>query len=115
MIDLAFLENRIYAEIICDFVHVSPETIGMAINNRDSEKLILISDSISPTGKRDGICKLGTLSVKKQGEMCTLLGSGALAGSGLVLGKAMRDLNSIGIRLEEILRMTSATWNCEKK
>ncbi|MEM3449700.1 MAG: hypothetical protein QXP38_12665 [Nitrososphaerota archaeon] len=67
LIDLAFLENRIYAEIICDFVHVSLEAIGMAINNRGSEKLVLISDSISAIEKRDWICKLSTLSVKKQG------------------------------------------------
>ncbi|MEM3789459.1 MAG: hypothetical protein QXN95_06340 [Candidatus Bathyarchaeia archaeon] len=115
MIDLAFLENRIYAEIICDFVHVSLEAIGMAINNRGSEKLVLISDSISAIEKRDGICKLSTLSVKKQGEMYTLFGSGALAGSVLVLDKAMRNLNSIDNRLEEILKMSSATRNCEKK
>ena len=107
LIDFAFLENRIYAEIICDFVHVSPEAIRMAVVNKGPEKLILVSDSIHATGKPDGIYKLGTLSVKKQGERCTLAHTDTLAGSVLTLDKAVRNLNSIGIGLEEISKMAS--------
>ena len=42
------------AEIIADGMHVSPEAINLFLNQKAPEKIFVITDALSPTGKKEG-------------------------------------------------------------
>ncbi|WAM36348.1 N-acetylglucosamine-6-phosphate deacetylase [Caldicellulosiruptor acetigenus] len=102
------LLSSIKVELICDFIHLSPEIIKLTYKLKGPENIILISDSISATDLSDGEYSLGALDVKVENGICKLADS-TIAGSTLTIDKAVKNLTKIGIRLEDALR--AATYN----
>lgn len=102
------LLSDIKVELICDFIHLSPEIIELVFRLKGPENIILISDSISATDFPDGEYSLGALDVKVENGICKLA-DGTIAGSTLTIDKAVKNLIKIGIRLEDALR--AATYN----
>ncbi|AEM72983.1 N-acetylglucosamine-6-phosphate deacetylase [Caldicellulosiruptor acetigenus] len=102
------LLSSIKVELICDFIHLSPEIIKLTYKLKGPENVILISDSISATDLSDGEYSLGALDVKVENGICKLA-DGTIAGSTLTIDKAVKNLIKIGIRLEDALR--AATYN----
>lgn len=70
----------IYAELICDGVHVHPAVIRATLKLYGDDRIIFISDSMAATGRRDGQYILGGQSVTVRGNRATLA-DGTLAGS----------------------------------
>src|SRR5215469_4795780 len=56
--------QSLFAELICDGVHVAPELVRLWLKAKGEDRGILITDSISATGMPDGIYSLGTFKVK---------------------------------------------------
>ncbi len=65
----ALCDPRLFCELICDTVHVNPE-LFLPVWQVKKEKLILITDSISPAGMPDGPYLQGGLKVVKKGNLC---------------------------------------------
>lgn len=98
----ACLTGDAYAELICDGIHVSPETVRLAYRCK-GERLVLISDSMEATGCEDGEYSIaGEPVTVRDGKALTH--SGALAGSTLTLDKALQNLMDFcGIPLSEAI------------
>jgi N-acetylglucosamine-6-phosphate deacetylase len=94
-----------YAEIICDFQHVHPETVLVA--RRAIPKLYSVTDASAAAGMPDGEYRLGDRKVVKRGRRVTLEDGDTLASSAITLADAVRNLVSIGVPLAEAAAMAS--------
>ncbi len=84
--------DALFAEIICDGVHVDPAMVRLFFKAKGVERSILITDGMSATGMPDGSFKLGDLDVEVAHGRCTIAGSpGVLAGSVLTMDQAVRN------------------------
>jgi N-acetylglucosamine-6-phosphate deacetylase len=86
--------DDLFAEIICDGIHVDPAMVRLFFKAKGRERAILITDGISATGKPDGQYKLGDLEVSVKDGRCTLAGQPeTLAGSVLTVDAAVRNFS----------------------
>ncbi|MGB7117000.1 MAG: N-acetylglucosamine-6-phosphate deacetylase, partial [Anaerolineales bacterium] len=101
-------DDRIYAQVICDGVHVHPAVIGLIVRAKGSHRTILITDAIMATGLTDGEYELGGEKiVVKEGISRTVAGS--LAGSTLTLDAAIRNMIAFTpLSFEEVLPMATS-------
>ncbi|TCO54619.1 N-acetylglucosamine-6-phosphate deacetylase [Caldanaerobacter subterraneus] len=101
-----FLDDRIYGELICDFIHSHPAAVKLLVKIKGVDKIILISDAMAACGLGDGEYSLGGQKVYvKNGE--ARLENGTLAGSTLTLDKALQNVTSLGISLFDAVKMVS--------
>ena len=98
------LDDRIECEMIADFVHLKPEICEMIYRLKGADRITLISDS----------CQLAGLSQEQLPEDMPIiireaayLPNGTLCGSISTVMTAVRNLVSIGIPLEEAVKMAS--------
>ena len=75
--------DALYAELICDGVHVAPEMVKLWGRAKGAQRAILVTDAISAAGMPDGDYRLGDLSVQVVNGRATA--DGVLAGSTLTL------------------------------
>ncbi len=87
-------DDALFAEIICDGIHVDPAMVRLFFKAKGLEKSVLITDGMSATGMPDGKYKLGDLDVEVAHGRCTTAGSpGVLAGSVLTMDRAVRNFS----------------------
>ena len=98
----AVVDNEhVWAELICDGVHVHPAAVRATFKMLGEDRIVLISDSMRATGMPDGTYTLGGLDVNVQGNRATLVSDGALAGSVTNLMDCMRTVvKDMGVPLE---------------
>ena len=100
-------EDTLYAELICDGLHVHPKVVPLFYRAKGADRAILITDGISATGMPDGAYKLGDLEVRLVDGRC-LIGENTLAGSTLTLDAAVRNFARFtGEPLETAARLAS--------
>jgi N-acetylglucosamine-6-phosphate deacetylase len=92
-------DERLFAELICDGVHVAPPLVRLWLRAKTATRAILVSDSISATGMPDGDYKLGPLNVTVASGVAQLTkdlaaGKQTLAGSVLTLDRAVANLQA---------------------
>ena len=106
------LTSDAYVELIADGLHICPEMICLAYKCKDTDKFVLITDSMEATGCPDGEYAIsGQPVIVKNGRAETL--DGALAGSTLDLWDAVKNLMRFAkIPVEEAV--ASATVNPAK-
>ncbi|WP_348266083.1 N-acetylglucosamine-6-phosphate deacetylase [Edaphobacter paludis] len=99
-------DDRLFAELICDGIHVAPEVVRLWFKAKGPEKAILITDSMSATGMPDGTYTLGTFQVQvKDGRA---MANGSLAGSVLTMDRAVANLQRFtGLPLDTAVRLAS--------
>jgi N-acetylglucosamine-6-phosphate deacetylase len=86
--------DDLFAEIICDGIHVDPAIVRLFFKAKGRERAILITDGISATGEPDGQYKLGDLEVSVKDGRCTLAAQPeTLAGSVLTVDDAVRNFS----------------------
>ena len=93
-------DRKLYAELICDGIHVAPEFVRLWWNAKGEDHAILITDGISATGMPDGDYLLGGLEVTVAAGRCLLksdlaAGKETLAGSVLTMDRAVATLQAI--------------------
>lgn len=99
-------DDRLFAELICDGIHVAPEMIRLWLKAKGSDKAILVTDSMSATGMPDGIYTLGTFQVEVANGRA--LSNGSLAGSVLTMDRAVANLQRFtGSPLGTAVRLAS--------
>jgi N-acetylglucosamine-6-phosphate deacetylase len=93
-------EQSLFAEIICDGHHVSPEMIRLFARAKPHDRRILITDAISATGKGDGQFRLGDLEVTVADGRA--MHDGKLAGSVLTMDRGVEHfVAATGLPLAE--------------
>ena len=90
VVGAVFDSKHVFAELICDGVHIHPSMVRAAFAHDGGERICLISDSMRATGMPDGTYTLGGLDVNVSGKHATLAEGGALAGSVTNLADCMR-------------------------
>ncbi len=86
-------DPTLFAELICDGVHVADEAVRLWFRAKAPDHAILVTDSMAATGMPDGDYTLGGLPVTVVGPVC--LSGGVLAGSVLTLEQAVANLQQI--------------------
>jgi N-acetylglucosamine-6-phosphate deacetylase len=99
-------EQTLYAELICDGIHTSPEAVRLWLRMKGKERAILVTDGMAATGMPDGTYMLGDITVTvKDG---TALSDGVLAGSILTMDRAVANVQRFtGIDLPAAARLAT--------
>jgi N-acetylglucosamine-6-phosphate deacetylase len=82
--------DAVYAELICDGIHVSPDAVRLWYRAKGAERAILVTDAMSAAGMPDGEYSLGGFPVQVTGGKA--MARGVLAGSTLTLDRALANL-----------------------
>ncbi len=82
-------EENLFAEIICDGVHVHPVLVRLFHRSKKLDRGILITDATAAAGMPDGTYMLGDLKVDVVDGKCSH--NGALSGSSLSLDRGVRN------------------------
>ena len=103
----ALTKDEISCEIIADNIHVHPKMLKLAGENKPSDKLILVSDSVSPTGLGDGNFEIwgenvSVVNGKTRNER------GSIAGSVITMLDAVKNMISRGFSPIAVSKMASA-------
>lgn len=105
--------NDLFAELICDGVHVEPPVVRLWLKAKTAARGILVTDSMSATGMPEGNYTLGGLPVVVQNGRAQLAedlaaGKNTLAGSILTLDRGVANLQAFtGCSLGDATRMAS--------
>jgi N-acetylglucosamine-6-phosphate deacetylase len=83
-------KRALFAEIICDGIHVNPLMVRLYSKAKNKDRIILVTDGISATGMPDGTYMLGGMKVEVRAGRCT--SDGTLAGSVLTLDRGVQNL-----------------------
>ena len=106
-------DARLYAELICDGVHVAPEVVRLWLKAKGPERAILVTDAMSAAGMPEGEYKLGELDVTVGNGRAFLSGDlshgqETLAGSVLTMDRAVSNVRSFtGCSLAVATRLAS--------
>jgi N-acetylglucosamine-6-phosphate deacetylase len=106
-------DRNLYAELICDGIHVAPEFVRLWLRTKGEDRAILVTDGISATGMAEGNYMLGELEVTVAEGRCLLTGNLAsgvetLAGSVLTMDRAVANLQRFtGASLATAVRLAS--------
>jgi len=102
----AILEREgVTIELIADLIHVHPAALKLAMGVKGCDKVVLITDAMAATGMGDGEYVLGGQKVVVSQGVARLKEGGNLAGSTLTQDQALRNMVSIGLELEDVVRM----------
>jgi N-acetylglucosamine-6-phosphate deacetylase len=103
----AFLLEELKAELIVDGIHVHPEMVKFAYQQKKKDGLILITDSMRAKCLKNGVYELGGQDVYVNDEMATLP-DGTLAGSILETKRAVKNMITYtNCTLEDVVHMAS--------
>jgi N-acetylglucosamine-6-phosphate deacetylase len=104
--------DALYAELICDGIHVDPALVRLFWKAKPTNRAILITDGISATGMPEGEYQLGGLTVTVRDGRCLLLGASGdavLAGSVLTLDRALTNFRAFtNASLQETVALVTA-------
>jgi len=99
--------DSLFAELICDGIHNTPEMVNIWWRCKGPERAILITDAMSAAGMPDGEYQLGGFKVQVANGKASL--GDVLAGSVLTLDRALGNfLAFTGASVEEGLRLLTS-------
>jgi N-acetylglucosamine-6-phosphate deacetylase len=106
-------DDRVFAELICDGVHVAPPLVRLWLKAKGRNRAILVTDAMSAAGMPDGNYQLAGLDVQVADGRVLLSadlaeGKQTLAGSVLTLDRAVANVQSFtGADLADAIRFAS--------
>jgi N-acetylglucosamine-6-phosphate deacetylase len=97
--------DSLYAELICDGIHVDPSLVPLWWRAKGGERAILVTDAMSAAGMPDGEYSLGGFPVQvADGRATAKDAPGVLAGSVLTLDRALKNFVAFtGVSVEHAL------------
>lgn len=99
--------DRLKVQVIADGIHIDPVVIKLIMKCKGVDKILLISDAIKAADLCDGIYKSAGLNVTVKDGVARLENN-SLAGSTLMLDKAVQNLVKWGIAsISDAIRMAS--------
>lgn len=107
MLGVVLDAQELYAELICDGVHTTPEAVRLWLTMKGPERAMLITDGMAATGMPDGEYMLGGMMAQVTGGVA--MHDGALAGSVLTMECAVSNVQDFtGCTLATAVRLASA-------
>jgi len=113
ILGIALDDDRLFAELICDGIHVAPPLVRLWLKAKGLNRAILVTDAMSAAGMPDGEYKLAGLAVHVANGRALLSedlaqGKQTLAGSVLTLDRAVANVQSFtGATLADAARFAS--------
>lgn len=102
--------SEVFIEMICDKIHLCSDMIKLIFQLKDINHILLITDACQAAGMPDGEYEIGGLPLILKDGAARLASNGALAGSVLVMNKALKNVYEItGLPLAQLVKTTS--WN----
>ena len=96
--------EHVYAELICDGIHIHPSTVRTTFKMFGQDRICMISDSMMAAGMPDGTYALGGQEVFMKGRKATL-SDGTIAGRASTVMDCLRTaVGEMGIPLETALK-----------
>jgi N-acetylglucosamine-6-phosphate deacetylase len=109
VVGAALEDERLFAGIICDGVHVDPLSLRVAMRCKGRHRLMLITDAMPPVGTDQRHFLLQGRRITLQGNRLTGP-DGTLAGAHLTMIEAVRNAVALlGVGIADILTMASRT------
>lgn len=102
----AVFDSDVTAELICDGIHIHPAVVRLIWKAVGPDRVVLISDAMSATGKPDGTYELGGLRVHVK-DGAARVDDGSLAGSTANVMACVKNAVSFGIRPEDAVKAAS--------
>jgi len=107
IVGAALSRDDVAIQMICDGVHLAPETLGMT-RRAARGRLCLVTDSVPAAGLGDGSYHIGTQKIEVR--LGVARGAdGQLAGGTVALMAAVRNLWRLGATIEEAVGTVTAT------
>ena len=105
----ALADERIFCEMICDGVHLHPDTVRLIARCKGPERAVAVTDAMEAAGLPDGRYALGGQPVYVRGGEARL-SDGTLAGSVLTMAQALENLiHRFGVDPAAAAAMVTAT------
>ncbi len=109
VVGAALDDNRLFAGMICDGLHVDPIAIRIAIARKGRDRLMLVSDAMPSVGSDQTGFVLQGRKINRNGERL-ISAAGTLAGAHLSMMQAVRNaVGLVGVELADALIMASRT------
>jgi N-acetylglucosamine-6-phosphate deacetylase len=89
MLGVVLDDDKLYAELICDGIHVDPIAVRLYYRAKGPDRAVLITDGMSATGMPNGRYKLGGFDVDVADGRA--MSDGVLAGSVLTMDRAIEN------------------------
>lgn len=102
----ALTNPEVTFDIIADGIHVHPRMLDLACRKKSPDKVLLISDSVAPTGLGDGEFELWGETITVE-DRRTRNERGSIAGSVITMHDAVLGMRSIGFTSGETAKMAS--------
>lgn len=107
ILGVVLTDKSLYAELICDGIHVAREPVQMWYRLKGKQRGILVTDAMSAAGMPDGEYQLGGFAVQVANGKATA--RGVLAGSVLTLDRALTNfVEFTGAPLTDALAMLTS-------
>jgi N-acetylglucosamine-6-phosphate deacetylase len=104
ILGMVLTTRSLFAELVCDGIHTTPEIVDLWWRAKGPERAILITDAMAAAGMPDGEYTLGNFAVQVANGKATA--RGFLAGSVLTLDRALQNfLAFTGAPLTQALRL----------
>jgi N-acetylglucosamine-6-phosphate deacetylase len=88
-------DDRLFAELICDGVHVAPPLVRLWLKAKGMSRAILVTDAMSATGMPQGLYSLAGQPVNVTSDRAVLASDpNTLAGSILTMDRAVANLQA---------------------
>ena len=104
----AAIEKNIYAQVICDGLHIHKSVIQMLYRTFGADRMVLISDSMRATGMPDGEYEFGGQKITVTNKVARTK-DGAIAGSTSTLFTCVKKAVEFGIPMRDAFKMASET------
>lgn len=101
-------DPRVFVELIFDGVHLAPE-LAATVMNFAPERAVLVTDAMAAAGFGDGDYVLGDLPVAVRAGVARIAGTDTIAGSTLILGRAVQNAVAAGVDPALVLRAATST------
>ncbi len=95
-------------EIIADGVHVHPALFKLLQQEKSNEQIVLVTDALTPTVQRTGTLMANGEEVEFTGGCFHRKSDGVIAGSGLTLKKAMKNMVEFGYSRADSVRFATS-------
>ena len=106
VLGVSLTDDRVYCEMICDFVHLHPTTIKLIYAAKGADKINVISDSSKVAGIEADEFYVGNVRrIVRNGAI--YLEDGTIAGSTQTVLNGFKNLVKLGIPMGDVSKMTS--------
>jgi len=96
-------------EVIADGVHVHPDLFKLLARDKPLEKIVLVTDSLTPTEQEEGVLMANGEELVYEGGCFHHVKDGVIAGSSLTMIKGVKNLVKFGFSISDAVKAASST------